>query len=63
MNIAKRFSRQLLDEPKAVIGGRSPGDLSSSGEGNTYTQPRNGQDVRRMMVTRTLTCPLAVGGA
>jgi len=66
MNIAKRFGRQLLDDER-MIGERSLGDLSSSGEGNTYlptqthTQPGNGQDVKRMMVTRTLTCPLAVG--
>ena len=67
MNIAKKFSRQLLDELKAVTGERSLGDLSSSSEGNTYlpaltlTQPRNGRERKRMMVTRTLTLPIGGG--
>jgi IS605 OrfB family transposase len=68
MNVAKRF-RQLLHEPQAVIGECSAWDMSSQAEGETclpkqtHTQPRNGQEMKRMMVTRTLTCPLAVGGA
>jgi putative transposase len=67
MNLAKKF-RQLLDESKAMTGERSAWDLSSQAEGETrlppqtHTQPKNGQEVKRMMVTRTLTCPLAVGG-
>jgi len=67
MNIAKRFGRQLLHEPKAVIGGRSLGDLSSLSEGNTHlpsqtlTQPANGKQMNRMMVIRTVSLPLGGG--
>jgi len=52
-------SRQLLHEPKAVIGERSQADLSSAWEGNTYlpsqtlTQPGNARSMNGMMVTRT----------
>jgi IS605 OrfB family transposase len=66
MNLAKRF-RQLLHEPKAMIEERSAWDLSSQAEGEarlprqTHTQPKNGQERKRMMVTRTLTCPLGGG--
>jgi len=68
MNLAKRF-RQLLDKPKAMTGERSARDMSSLAEGETclplqtHMQPGNGQEMKRMMVIRTLTCPLAVGGA
>lgn len=68
MNLARRF-RQLLHEPKAVIGKRSQADVSSVWEGETclpsqtHTQPRNGSgQMNRMMVTRTVRLPLAVGG-
>jgi len=36
INLAKRFRRQFLDEPKAMTEERSSIDLSSIGEGNTY---------------------------
>jgi IS605 OrfB family transposase len=68
MNLAKRF-RQLLDERKQMIGERSARDMCSLAEGEarlplqTHMQPGNGQEMKRMMVIRTLTCPLAVGGA
>jgi putative transposase len=67
MNLAKRF-RQLLDEPKAMTGGRSARDMSSLAEGETrlprqtHTQPRNGKQMNRMMATRTVSLPMAVGG-
>jgi IS605 OrfB family transposase len=67
MNLAKRF-RQLLNEREQMIGERSQADMRSVWEGEaclprqTHTQPRNGQDMKGMMVIRTLTCPLAVGG-
>lgn len=66
MNLAKRF-RQLFDEPKAVIGECSIGDLSSPVEGKTYLpcqthMQQNGSQMKRMKVTRTLRLPLAVGG-
>jgi hypothetical protein len=67
MNLAKRF-RQLLNEPKAVTGECSPRDLSSLGEGETclprqtQLQPRNGRTMNRVMVTRTVSLPLALGG-
>ncbi|MEM2830970.1 MAG: transposase [Candidatus Jordarchaeales archaeon] len=67
MNLAKRF-RQLLDEPKAMIGERSQADMRSAWEGNTYLprqthiQPENGKEMNRMRVTRTVTLPLGVGG-
>jgi hypothetical protein len=46
MNIAKKFSRQLLDDLKGMTGERSLGGVSSPSEGNTYlpsqtlTQPK-----------------------
>jgi putative transposase len=67
MNLAKRF-RQLLYEPKAVIGKRSARDASSLAEGETrlprqtHAQPGNGKQMNGMMVTRTVSLPLAVGG-
>jgi IS605 OrfB family transposase len=68
MNLAKKFRQLLDDATKRMTGGCSAWDLSSQAEGEarlppqTHTQPRNGQEVKRMMVIRTLTCPLAVGG-
>jgi IS605 OrfB family transposase len=67
MNLAKRF-RQLLHEPKAMIEKRSVRDMSSLAEGETclprqtHAQPGNGKQMNRMMVTRTVSLPLAVGG-
>jgi len=64
MNLAKRF-RQLLHEPKALIGKRSQTDMRSVWEGEprqTHTQPGNGKQKNGMMVTRTVSLPLAVGG-
>ncbi len=66
MNLAKKF-RQLLDEPKAMIGKRSPEDLSSSGEGKTYLptqaqiQPGKGKQMNGMMVKRTVSLPIGIG--
>jgi IS605 OrfB family transposase len=67
MNLAKRF-RQLLNEREQMIGERSARDMRSLAEGETclpsqtHTQPRNGKQMNRMMVTRTVSLPLAVGG-
>jgi IS605 OrfB family transposase len=66
MNLARKF-RQSLDEPKAMIGGCSPEDLSSSGEGETclpmqtQIRPRNGRQMNRMMVIRTVSLPIGIG--
>jgi hypothetical protein len=63
----KRDNTQLLHEPKVMIEERSAWDLSSQAEGETrlprqtHTQPKNGQERKRMMVIRTLTCPLGGG--
>jgi IS605 OrfB family transposase len=70
MNIAKRFwqsVRQPSDDPKGMTGGCSGGDLSSPSEGETclpsQTNARpNGKQMDGMMVTRTVSLPLAVGG-
>jgi putative transposase len=68
MNLAKKFRQLLDDAPKRMTGERSQADLSFAWEGETrlppqtHTQPRNGWEMKRMMVTRTLTYPLAVGG-
>jgi IS605 OrfB family transposase len=68
MNLAKRF-RQLLYEPKAVIGKRSARDTSSLAEGEaclprqTQIRPGNGKQMNGMMVTRTVSLPLGLGGA
>jgi IS605 OrfB family transposase len=68
MNLAKRF-RQLLNESKAMTGERSHADLSSAWEGKAYlpqqthTQPEYGRQMNRMKVIRTVSLPLAVGGA
>jgi putative transposase len=67
MNLAKRF-RQLLDKPKAMTGECSQAGMCSAWEGEaclprqTHTQPGNGKQMNRMMVTRTVSLPLAVGG-
>jgi IS605 OrfB family transposase len=66
MNLARKF-RQFLDEPKAMIGGCSPEDLSSSGEGETclpmqtQIRPGNGRQMNRMMVIRTVSLPIGIG--
>jgi len=67
MNLARRF-RQLLDEPKAVIGERSGGVVRTSPEGETrlprqtHAQPASGSQMKRMTLNQTLRLPLAVGG-
>lgn len=69
MNLAKRFARQLPDDPKGMTGERSHADMSSVWEGKTYLpqhthiQPGNGRQMNRMKVTRTVSLPLGVGGA
>ena len=67
MNIARKF-RQFLDDER-MTGERSARDVRSLVEGRTYlpsqthTQPRYGSfQMNRMMVTRTVRLPLAVGG-
>jgi hypothetical protein len=66
-NNNKRF-RQLLNEPKAMTEERSARDMSSLAEGEarlprqTHTQPGNGKQMNGMMVTRTVSLPMAVGG-
>jgi IS605 OrfB family transposase len=67
MNLAKRF-RQLLNEPKAVTEERSQADMRSVWEGETRL-PRqacmrlgNGKQMNGMMVTRTVSLPMATGG-
>jgi len=68
MNLAKRFRQLLDDAAKRMTGERSARDMSSLAEGETclprqtHTQPRNGKQMNRMMVTRTVSLPLAVGG-
>jgi putative transposase len=68
MNLAKRL-RQLLDEPKAMTGERSQANLRSVWEGETHLPPQtqirlgNGKQMNRMMVTRTVSLPLGLGGA
>jgi IS605 OrfB family transposase len=63
----ERNYTQSLDEPKAMIGGCSPEDLSSSGEGETclpmqtQIRPRNGRQMNRMMVIRTVSLPIGIG--
>jgi IS605 OrfB family transposase len=67
MNLAKKF-RQLLDERKQMIEERSPVDLSSTGEGETrlpcqtHVQPRNGMQMNRMKLRKTVSIPVGVGG-
>jgi IS605 OrfB family transposase len=68
MNLAKRFRQLLDDAAKRMTGERSARDMSSLAEGETrlprqtHTQPGNGKQMNRMMVTRTVSLPLAVGG-
>jgi IS605 OrfB family transposase len=67
MNLAKRF-RQLLDKQKAMTGERFSGDLRSPLEGKTYLprqtyiQPGNGNQMKRMRLRKTLRLPLGIGG-
>ena len=66
--LAKRFRQLLDDAAKRMTGERSARDMSSLAEGEaclprqTHTQPRNGKQMNRMMVTRTVSLPMAVGG-
>jgi putative transposase len=71
MNIARKFwqlVRQPSDDPKGMTGGCSGGGLSLPSEGetclpsHTHVRPGSGQEMNRMMVTRTVTCPLGMGG-
>jgi transposase len=64
VNIARTAFRRLKRDDREAF----PVGSNACGEGNTYlprhtnTQPGNGQEMKGMMVIRTLTCPLAVGG-
>ena len=67
INLAKRFRRQFLDEPKAVTGERSSMDMSSVGEGNTYL-PETQTNIRpacqmTRMTSADVETSLEIGGA
>jgi hypothetical protein len=59
--------RQLLNEPKAVIGKRSQADMCSAWEGEaclsrqTQIRQGNGKQMNGMMVTRTVSLPIGIG--
>ena len=66
MNLVLKF-RQFLNERKQMIGERSGKGISPLSEGKTYLpvqtqiRPRNGNQMKRMIVTRTLRLPIGTG--